>query len=115
MRKAYAPYLELIRESVEAIEKYRPPDKETFLASPVLQDAVLMRLQVIGENLAQMRALNDETFERQAADSWNQVIGLRHITSHGYREIDFERIWQIMKAELPAFAESIDAAADRLE
>lgn len=83
MKKVYAPYLRVIQASVEAIEKYRPPDKETFLASPVLQDAVLMRLQVIGENLAQMRALDDEIFERQAADSWNQDIGLRHIILTG--------------------------------
>jgi uncharacterized protein with HEPN domain len=113
--KVYAPYLELIRESIAAIESYRPSDKGTFLASPVLQDAVLMRLQVIGENLAQMRALDDETVERQAVDSWKQVIGLRHIIPHGYRNIDFARIWQILIAELPAFAAPIDVALDAAE
>jgi hypothetical protein len=54
VKKVYAPYLTVIQESIAAVESYRPVDKETFLASPVLQDALLMRLQVIGENLAQM-------------------------------------------------------------
>ncbi len=55
----------MIQDSITAIEDCRPTDMETFLASPVLQDAVLMRLQVIGENLAQMRHLDDDAFQQQ--------------------------------------------------
>jgi uncharacterized protein with HEPN domain len=104
MTKVYTPYFALIRESIAAIESYQPAEKDIFLASPVLQDAVLMRLQVIGESLMQMRALDDDAFEQRAAESWNQVIGLRNIISHGYRTIDFERTWQIITDELPPFA-----------
>jgi len=50
MNKVYAPHLVVIRESIAAIEAYRPADQATFLASPVIQDAVLMRLQVIGSS-----------------------------------------------------------------
>ncbi len=113
MKKSYAPYFALIRESILAIESYRPADMKTFLASPVLQDAVLMRLQVIGESLVQMRALDEDAFEQRAAESWNQVIGLRNIISHGYRTIDFERIWQIVTDELPPFSATIDAAEEQ--
>jgi uncharacterized protein with HEPN domain len=42
MKKVYAPYFAVIRESIAAIETYRPADEKTFLASPLLQDAVLM-------------------------------------------------------------------------
>lgn len=107
MKKVFAPYLELIRESVEAIEKYCPPNKETFLASPLLQDAVLMRLQVIGENLAAIRRIDNSRFAEVADDSWYQVIGLRNIIPHGYETIDFNRIWRIISDELPALTASL--------
>ena len=112
MKKVTAPYLLVIRESIAAIESYRPADRETFLRSSVLRDAVLMRLQVIGENLVQVRRIDEDVFQQQAADSWHKLIGLRNIISHGYTTIEFERIWQIITEELPAFAASIDTAAD---
>lgn len=110
MKKVISPYLAVIRESITAIEGYRPADREMFLASPMLQDAVLMRLQVIGENLVQVRRIDEHAFQQQAVDSWYKLIGLRNIISHGYTTIEFERIWQIIDEELPSFATTIDAA-----
>jgi uncharacterized protein with HEPN domain len=74
-----------------------------------------MRLQVIGESLMQMRRIDEDRFARHAADSWHKLIGLRNIISHGYKTIEFERIWQIITEELPAFVVTIDAVADDLE
>lgn len=107
MKKSNAPHLLLIRESIAAIERYRPADEETFLASPMLQDAVLMRLQVIGENLAAIRRIDNSRFAEVADDSWYQVIGLRNIIPHGYETIDFNRIWRIISDELPALTASL--------
>lgn len=115
MRKHVTPYLALIRESLAAIEAYRPADKRAFLSSPLEQDAILMRLQVIGESLVQIRSIDEERFAQQAADSWHKMIGLRNIISHGYIAIDFERIWQIITEELPAFAVTVDAAIAQVE
>jgi uncharacterized protein with HEPN domain len=42
-------------------------------------------------------------FEKHQDDSWNKFIGLRNIISHGYREIDFDIIWDIIDDKLPAF------------
>lgn len=112
MRKSPQPYLILIQRALTHIEHYRPPDKAQFLAQPMAQDATLMRLQVIGENLAQIRRLDDHAYHEMAHDSWNKLIGLRNIISHGYEAIDFEEIWQIVTDELPAFAATIEALID---
>lgn len=53
----------------------------------MVQDAILIRLQEIGENLSRMRHLDDEAFAAAADDSWIQLNGLRNIISHGYHEI----------------------------
>jgi uncharacterized protein with HEPN domain len=109
--KACAPHLALIRESLAAIERYRPADRETFLANPMAQDAIVMRLQVIGEHLERMRAVDAPAFARQAPDSWHKLIWLRYIVAHGGQTVEMERVWQVVTDELPAFAASIEAAA----
>ena len=94
------------------IRQYLPPDEATFLSHAMAQDAILMRLQEMGENLARMRHIGDDAFAAIAADSWNRLIGLRNIISHGYHQIQAEQIWQIVTEELPAFAATIDAVTD---
>lgn len=66
-----------------------------------------MRLQDIGEQLARIRDQFPDFFGAQQDDSWNKFIGLRNIISHGYREIDFDIIWDVVTTKLPEFAEHI--------
>ena len=112
MTKSPQPYLALIQRALTHIEQYRPQDKRDFLAQPVLQDAILMRLQVIGENLARIRRLDEDAYHEMADDSWRKLIGLRNVISHGYESIDHEEIWQIVKEELPTFAVTIEALVE---
>jgi uncharacterized protein with HEPN domain len=112
--KSIKPHLDLIRRALSRIDEYRPADKETFLASPMVQDAIMMRLQEIGENLARIRQLDDAQFNETAPDSWRKLIGLRNVISHGYEGIEYELIWQILTEELPSFAATIDSVVEEL-
>ena len=49
------PYLLGIVGGIDAIESYRPVSEAEFLKDPKSQDAILMRLQDIGENLSRLR------------------------------------------------------------
>jgi uncharacterized protein with HEPN domain len=112
MTKIYAPHIALIRAAVVAIEPYRPADEATFMVQPMAQDAILMRLQEIGENLARMRRIDEEVFAAAAHDSWIQLIGLRNVISHGYHTVTKERIWSMVTEELPSLAASLDVFTD---
>lgn len=112
MTKSIQPHLVLITRALTQIEQYRPADRETFLSFPMVQDAILMRLQVIGENLARIRRLDAELFSDPAHNSWHKLIGLRNVISHGYESIDQAEIWKIVTEELPAFAATISAMTD---
>lgn len=105
--KTWQPHLLLIRESITSIEQYRPSSDVEFYRQVMAQDAILMRLQTIGENLAHMRRIDEDAFAELGDDSWHQLIGLRNIISHGYHHIRPEQIWQIITDELPHFAASI--------
>ena len=41
----------------------------------MVQDAILMQLQEIGENLARIRHLDEDVFSRDSPDSWHKLIG----------------------------------------
>lgn len=49
---------------MRAIREYLPKDKEAFLANSMLQDAILMRLLAIGEEIAHL----SDAFVEQHAD-----------------------------------------------
>ncbi len=106
------PNFVLILDALDHIELYRPSTKSEFLASPLIQDGIVLRLQVIGENLHQMREKDADRFDRNAERSWHQVIGLRHRISHGYHMVDHEAVWQIVSEELAEFRRSIEGAVD---
>lgn len=109
MTRSAEPYLDHIEQALAQIASYCPSERAVFFANQMAQDAILMRLQEIGENLAQLRRLDEETFIASAQDSWYKLIGLRNVISHGYHTIDHEQIWQIVTEELPRFRESLNA------
>lgn len=101
------PNLRFILDTLEIIHKYTPKDKSEFMDDPNAQDATLMRLQDIGEQLVRIRDKFPSYYEQHNSDEWHKVIGLRNIISHGYREIDFEIIWDVVTNKLADFEMSI--------
>jgi uncharacterized protein with HEPN domain len=107
MNNSPQPNLKFILDTLETIRKYTPNNKDAFMNDPNAQDATLMRLQDIGEQLARIRDRFPDFYEQYDSDEWHKIIGLRNIISHGYREIDFEIIWDIVTNMLADFTAGI--------
>jgi uncharacterized protein with HEPN domain len=86
-------YLEGIQEHIAAIKSYLPKSKEAFLADEMVQDAVLMRLLAIGEEISH---LSDILLEKHPELQWHKISGLRNRIAHGYFEVDKDVIWQLL-------------------
>jgi uncharacterized protein with HEPN domain len=78
----------------------------------VVADALLMRLQAAGEQLAAARALAPPEFAACATTRWNKLIGLRNIISHGYTAIDYDLIYAAA-VDLQPLIESLERAIAR--
>jgi uncharacterized protein with HEPN domain len=113
MKKSARPHLILIEQALDQIDSYRPASEREFLDQQIAQDAILMRLQQIGENLIKIRDLAPEAFER-VPESWNKLIGLRNVISHAYDTIEVEIIWEIISQELTPFRSTIKTAIAQL-
>lgn len=78
------------------------------MADPKSQDAILMRLQDIGENLSSLREGFPDFWEAHATNAWVKAIGLRNLISHGYGDVDLAVIWDLVNNDFPAFKQSIE-------
>jgi uncharacterized protein with HEPN domain len=106
------PNLKFIIDTLTSIHDNTPKAKETFMSDPNAKDATLMRLQDIGEQLLHIRDKFPEFYAQHQSEEWHKLIGLRNIISHGYREVDFEIIWDIVTHRLVDFTASITSLID---
>ncbi|SRR6266702_5195338 len=111
--KSVKPHLAYILDTLSVISTNTPKDLNTFMNDRNAQDATLMRLQDIGEQLVRIRDQFPKFYEQYQDDSWHKLIGLRNIISHGYREIDFAIIWEIISMKLPEFMKHVQQVADK--
>lgn len=80
-----------------------------------LYDAILMRLQVIGEVLKKISKTNPDILKNHPGIEWNKIIGLRDIISHDYLLVDEEIIFSICKEKMPALRKEIGLIIKELE
>lgn len=74
-------YLINIIECIERIEAYTKGGKEVFLASTLIQDAVVRNFEIIGEATKRMsQPLKDQ----QPHVPWRRIAGLRDVLIHNY-------------------------------
>ena len=100
-------YLIHIRECIERIESYlRETDRETFMQSSLLQDAIIRNLQVMAEST---QRLSDAIKEKQPEVQWYRIAGFRNVLVHDYLGLDLEKVWNIIVKELPPVKEVVTA------
>jgi uncharacterized protein with HEPN domain len=102
-------YLEHITDRIVRIERATSGvDLSGFLGNEDLQATVERYIEVIG---AAAGKLSQQTRDLAPDVPWSQVIGARNVIVHGSTEVVPDRIWDIVKSQLP----SLRAAVGRLQ
>lgn len=99
MKKDAGIFIEHIPESINKIEEFtKGVSKEKFLTSAQLQDAVIRRLEIIGE-----AAKNTPTeFKKKHINvPWSEMARTRDKLIHGYFGVDIDLTRDIIKRDLP--------------
>lgn len=75
--------------------------RDDFLADPKTQDAVIMKLLVIGELAAKLLDEHPDYTRQYPQIPWQQMKGMRNRMAHGYFELNTEIVWDTVQTALP--------------
>lgn len=91
--------VEDILEALARIEQYsRDLSLETFIANPMVVDAVIRNLIVIGEAT---RNIPSDIQGRYPQVPWDEMKGIRNILSHEYFGVSTFILWETVVKDLP--------------
>lgn len=88
-----------IVECCRKIESYLSGVNENdFLHNPMLQDAVVRNIEIIGEAA---KNLSEETRASCPTISWRDIMRMRDKIAHHYFRINIDVVWQTAKTDIP--------------
>jgi len=95
-------YLRHILKAIERIERHTSDvDVVGFLASELIQDAVIRNLEVIGEAANNIQTVDPAFAKVHDEIPWQVMYAMRNRLSHGYDKIDYDMVWQTVCNDLP--------------
>ncbi|WP_348824814.1 HepT-like ribonuclease domain-containing protein [Flavobacterium aestuarii] len=116
----YQYSLETILEHITVCNKRftqitQPNDFISSEYGKILLDAVVTRLQAIGENIKSNSQKNNLLQKNYPDIEWNKIIRFRDFISHHYEMLDYEIVYEIGKSYLPQLELTIRAELDKFK
>jgi len=102
-----------ILEAARLISAYIERTSEVdFCANRQQQDAVIRRIEIIGEAAAH---LTDETRAAISELPFRKMRGMRNIVAHDYANVDLKIVWEIATAHVPEICRVLEKFFARQE
>ena len=98
-------YLRHIAEAISDIEDYTESGKEAFLGSRMQQDAVIRKLEVIGETAKHMSASLKDC---KPGIPWREISRMSDKLAHEYLGVNLETVWVLVERDLPLLRKAVE-------
>jgi len=105
MNRDVSVYVQDIIDSISKIEDYTSGfTKEQFQKNSLMQNAVIRRLEIIGEAVKQ---IPDSIRNKYPAVPWKNIAGMRDVLIHEYFGVNLDRTWKVVEKNLPLLKREI--------
>ncbi len=106
-------YLKDILDSIKTIEDYcNNVIKNEFMKDKKLQDAVIRRIEVIGEAT---KNIPDSFRNKYPTIPWKDIAGMRDVIIHTYFNVNLEMVWKVIEENLPKLKNDIKEIIEKEE
>ena len=106
-------YLVHIADRLERIANYTEGGRDAFMRSPVVQDAVMRNLEVVGEA---PKRVSEAVRAAHPDVPWRRLAGLRDVLiHHQYMGVDLDQVWAAVELSSHSLRQEIEAVVADLE
>jgi len=102
LKNRHTDYVELMLNAATQARTYTDGlSKADFLDDAKTQDAVIMKLLVIGELAARLLEEHQEFTCKHPEIPWQKMKGMRNRMAHGYFDLNMDVVWDTAQLALP--------------
>ena len=106
-------YIEDIMDSITKIEQYTQcVNEQEFMTNTQLQDAVLRRLEIMGEAV---KNIPQSFRDKYPHIPWKKIAGFRDVLIHEYFGVNMRRAWKVAKQDIFVLSDEIQKVKKDLE
>ena len=99
-------YLGHILDAIHDIEQYTAGGRDAFMYERMQQDAVIRKLEIIGEAV---KHLSEQTTRRREDIPWKRIAGMRDRLTHDYFGVDLALVWAAVERDVPLLRTAVEA------
>ena len=96
--------LEMLLAARKVMKYAQGVDFERFDQDEVLQDAIMRRIQIIGEAA---RKVSVEFKDQHPEIPWYEISGMRNRLVHEYFKVITEKVWEAVVKDIPALIDEL--------
>ena len=96
----------MLERAVEAVQLAQGRTRADLDADRIFDLAITRLLEIVGEAAARV---SQSTRDQNAQIPWVAISGLRNRLIHGYDDVDFDILWDVVQNDLPALISQLQS------